>query len=652
MEQSQKGQLVLPKLFSEGMVLQRNTKAPIWGRALKGEEIEIFFCDQRVKTKVGEDGKWRIDLMNLVAGGPFILRIVASNGEEISIKEVWVGEVWMAAGQSNMELPIERVADDEIEELKNPEVPLLHLLKVQEKYDFYEEQEDVISEGWMTPKKENLSKHSALCYFFGKKMAKELGIPIGIINASLGGSPIEAWMKEADIREEKELFEQLSLIRKEEYAKNLVEDNLRCIESWYADLYARDQGIQALIPWYAEEGEEGQWKSCTLPGFFDEFIEKSEANEQEPVNKGFCGSIWLRKTFELGEDEVIKEEAKLWLGTMVDSDWTYVNGHKIGQTEYQYPPRKYKVPKGLLKKGKNTIVIRVLSNKGMGRVTPNKEMRLFFEEEYISLEGPWEYRIGAYSHEAPEMIFLNRTPTALYHAMLSPCIPYGISGFLWYQGESNTAKPNSYERLLNKMICSLRVDWETFELPFLCVQLPGFSIDLEEEGSGWPEVREAQRASSELVGVRLISTIDLGQYNELHPTNKKKVAQRLVKAALSEKFGEMGPKLLAVELEDRGIRLRFECSVEGMEFQEHGLRKDKKGNSNFVVAFSENKEANLRVEGCVEDNTVFLKVKEDGIKRIRNSAWREIRYAYENAPEGSLLFDKNGFPASPFLKRF
>lgn len=638
MGQKNNGELWMPKLFGNGMVLQRESKAPIWGRGPVKDELRIDFQGRQYVTWVDEEGSWRYDFEDLHAGGPFVLQVETSMGQVLVIREVWVGDVWMASGQSNMELPIERVFDDEESELIEPQVEQLYLLKIQERYDFEKEQEEIITEGWMTPDGKNLAKHSALCYFFGKEMVRELGIPIGIMNASLGGSPIEAWMKQEVMREE--------------YSQQMIEENQRSIEAWHMDLFTRDQGIQSEVPWYQEEVVTKDWETCIVPGFFNEFLDREVGRSRDLSDTGFSGSFWLSKEIEIGEEIYLKEGTKIGLGTLVDSDWIYVNGTKIGQTDYCYPPRKYRIPEGLLRLGRNRIVLRVVVNNGKGRVTPDKELVLFQGEDKIPLEGEWKYRIGAEAKAAPEMLFINRTSGGLYNGMLAPCIPYGLKGFLWYQGETNTARPLSYQELLKKMIKSLREKWENERLPFVIVQLPGFSIDLEEMGSGWPELREAQRSCCEMEGVKMITTLDLGQYNELHPTNKKAVAKRLVRAALEKRNGELGPKLEKVLLEEKGLRLRFDCSEEGMEFRECTMRKEKEGSSNFLLVFDEEGEAGIRIHGEIEARDVFLPLEQELKERLKRAAKREICYAYENAPEGRLLFDKNGFPASPFIKVF
>ena len=228
-------------------------------------------------------------------------------------------------------------------------------------------------------------------------------------------------------------------------------------------------GVQTCaLPILGEaRGEEGrEWRKITLPGSL------SERGLQD-----FKGVIWLKRRFHLPE-ETAGKAARLWLGTLTDSDETYINGTMVGWTGYQYPPRKYEVPEGILRSGENVVIIRLTCNDGRGRMTPDKLCGLFNERLWVELGGEWEYRIGTVLEEtAPSADFVSWKPAGLYNGMIAPCRRYTVKGFVWYLGDSNDKTPETYEKRLKALIWDWRRQWGQGETPFLVAQLPGFAID-------------------------------------------------------------------------------------------------------------------------------------------------------------------------------
>ena len=388
-----------------------------------------------------------------------------------------------------------------------------------------------------------------------------------------------------------------------------------------------------------------RWKEISLPGFL-----KDRGLED------FVGSIWLKREFQVTE-ELAGTKAKLWLGTMVDSDETWINGVKVGQTPYQYPPRKYEIPEGLLKKGRNEVTVRLICENGHGRLTPDKEYRIFNERGSIELKGSWKYRIGCrLETPAPEQTFISWMATGLYQGMLHPCQNYTVKGILWYQGESNDKRPDSYGRLLKKMIQSWRIQWRQEHLPFVVAQLPGFSIDLEEDNR-WPKIRQAQKEAEELPNVAVTVNLDLGEKNDLHPTGKREVAYRMYRAALQTVYKEevacSGPVPVQIRTSAgtgaepgtencESLRVQISFRLDPWEREKFLMTQDGMAPGEFELAGEDG--VWHPAQAAIQGLEVELKCSE-----VQRPV--QVRYGWRNAPDRGLLCSPCGFLAAPFTEK-
>ncbi|MDR1550467.1 MAG: sialate O-acetylesterase [Hungatella sp.] len=613
--------LVLPRLISRGCVLQMGERTRIWGEADPEERVMLFLQSQSVSCKAGPDGKWQGYFENLEPGGPFLLEIQCESGEKRSLEDIYVGDVFVCSGQSNMELPMNRVTDRYPEEFVRPNEPRIRLYKVKEHYEFCGPLSSHVDAGWNGCSKDTISEFSAVSYFFGRFLLEDREIPIGLINVSLGGTPVEAWLGEEAFYDDPEAMETLKKYRSEEFVKQQLERNASSQSEWYGAIERMDIG---------SDGPDDLWKPIALPVFFEDVAELD----------GFCGSVWLRKRIVL-PGSMAGKEGKLWLGTLVDSDKTYINGILIGETGYQYPPRKYLIPKGILKSGENEICIRLVCEKGMGRITPGKIYALYAGEEQISLEGEWEYRVGYRCGSAPEVDFVIRKPTGLYNGMLAPCIPYMVKGVLWYQGEANDSSPDSYGELLKRMILFWRKEWQQERLPFVIAQLPGFDIDLEDKKDAWSRIRAAQAEAAILPDVAVTVNLDLGEANDLHPMEKKQVAFRMALAVRGMIYGEpvvwKGPVLSGCNVCEGNLCLFFETG----DGQDLVIRR---GNGHEAFELAGTDEVFYPVSGKAVGNRVCL-----WSGKVEIPVY--LRYAWFNAPEQGLLYNSSGIPASPFCIR-
>ncbi len=620
-----KGRLKLPRLISNGMVLQRGTAVRIWGWAEAGEEITVDFIGEYYKTRADEDGYWEIFLEGLKAGGPYDMVIRAST--TIRVSDILVGEVWICSGQSNMELPMERVKDQYPEEMVNCDYPQIRHFNVAMRYEFNMPHTDLAEGGWEAAKPKTISSFSAVGYFFAKAIHEKYRIPVGLIRAAVGGSLIEAWISEAALKLYPEILEKLLPYKDEKYIKKIRTGDEITTNLWYKNLEKNDVGLSPdKLPWYSDELDTNGWETMDIPGKL----------KNEGLN-GFSGAIWFRKEIEVPEN-MVNKPARLWLGRIVDSDQTYINGKFVGEVTYQYPPRKYDIPADLLRKGKNTVTVRVTCNNGNGEFISDKPYRLTTEGNAIDLTGKWRYRVGVVCGPLPEATFIQWQPAALYNGMLAPITNYTAKGALWYQGESNTSRPSEYFGLMKTMIENWRQSWKQSKFPFIEVQLPNYgTADKLPSESKWAELREAQLDSLQITDTAMVVAIDLGEWNDLHPLRKKDVGERLALAARTEVYGEeiisSGPIYKDMKIKGNKIIIEFLNAGSGLNA---GNGKELE---HFAIAGQDNifKWAQARIEG----STVV--VWNDSI-----SMPKAVRYAWADNPETANLTNEEGLPASPF----
>lgn len=607
----------LPKLFQDGCVLQQGEHTRIWGYCRPEEQIRI--CIQGKAKEVVSDsrGRFELELPFLEPGGPYDLEVKGEHGEEKQISHVFVGEVLVCAGQSNMELPMRRVAVRYPEEFQAGGCEQVHIYKVMERPEFQEPLEEHEEAYWYACTEENLEEASAVSYFLGKFLYEKYEVPIGILNLSLGGTPAEAWISREGLANDPELMDIRTRYQSAELRENIVDTYNRKIQDWFLELEQQEQ-----------ETRPKRTGKLQVPGW----LAKQGLSD-------FCGVIWLRRKFQMPEKEQ-EEEGILRFGTLADSDKIYLNGVLIGETGYRYPPRRYQIPKGLLKEGENEIAVRLVCQEGDGRITPGKDHDIVTKSgRKISLEGQWEYEIRGTADPAPVQEFLNRKPTCLFQGMVAPCIPYTIKGVVWYQGESNDRHPEYYEELLKTLISDWREHWKQEHLPFVILQLPNCGIDIA-LGEAWPLIRQAQSKAAQLPEVAVTVNLDLGEDNDLHPLNKREVAYRAFLAletlVYKENVVAQGPVLTHINRQEKQLVLMFDTRdgegltvVEGEVPQGFELR-DREGDFH---------EAAARIEG----NNIILDCS-DFVRPV------QVRYAWSCTPGRNLLCNHAGLPAAPFCE--
>ncbi len=393
---------------------------------------------------------------------------------------------------------------------------------------------------------------------------------------------------------------------------------------------SQDKGLLSSIKWYETNYIPKGWKNIAVPGYW----------EDQGI-KDLNGVVWYRKEIDVSESMIGKKQ-QVFLGRIVDADILYINGKQIGNTTYMYPQRRYTIPAGILKAGKNIVVVKVTNNTGKGGFLPDKPYCLFAGIDTIDLKGFWQYKVGEVFMPNTDInsvanINLQNQPMALYNAMVAPVINYSIKGFVWYQGESNVSRAKDYNALQEAQINDWRSKWQQGEIPFLYVQLPNYlDANYLPSESQWAVMREAQLKTLSISNTAMAVAIDIGEWNDIHPDNKNDVGVRLALAAKKIAYAEnivfSGPLFENAVVEKNKIVISFKYSETGLTTNDGEELRE------FAIAGADKKfvwaKANI-----VNDKVI---VWSDDIEEPRY-----VRYAWADNPNVNF-YNKAGLPASPF----
>ena len=620
------GQVRLPRLISDGMVLQRGDSIKIWGWAAPGEEVKVDFVGHNYQTRADATGDWLIMLSPLPAGGPHIMKIDATNS--ITVADILVGDVWLCSGQSNMELPVRRVRPLYEAEIAASANNYIRSFTVPKNYVFKEPQKDLASGSWKAADPETVLDFSAAAWFFARELYEAYQIPVGLITSAFGGSPAEAWISEESLKEFPGHYNELQKCKSDSLMSAIAAGDQKRIQEWYGQLIRTDEGYKTPgVKWHDPVMKTDDWKTTTIPGFWS-------AMELKGVN----GVVWFRKEI-IVPASAAGQPGTLNLGRIVDADSAFLNGTFIGTVSYQYPPRRYTIPADVLKEGSNILTVRVISNIGDGGFVPDKPYDLTAGTFTTSLEGEWKYRVGAVMPPLRGQTFFGYKPAGLYNAMLAPLLQYQVKGILWYQGESNAGRPDEYRELLPALISDWRHSLGQGDIPFIIVQLPNFMEARDEPSeSSWALFREAQAEALKLPATGMAVTIDIGEWNDIHPLNKKDVGTRLALVARRVAYGDdsivaYGPTYKSMEVRRRKVILTFDNTGSGLTVKGGGNLKQ--------LAIAGDDGRFIWATARIRRGRVIVKGK--GIKKPV-----AVRYAWADNPEGANLYNREGLPAAPF----
>lgn len=640
-------QVKLPRLVRDSMVLQRESPVKIWGWAAKGEKVTVRFNGRQYKTTTDADGKWLVLLSPMKAGGPYKMDISASN--TISLKDILVGDVWICAGQSNMVHQLELHKETYAKDMAQANYPAIRHFFIPTLTDLTGPREDLPSGYWKSANPEDVRQFSAVAYFFAKALYERTRVPIGLINASVGGTPIEAWTSEAGLEEFPSLLETI-LKNKDTAYVNSFNRVAQASSQALNQNRPLDKGLVGTIPWYDSAYIPQKWRTINIPGYWEDQgikarngaglqVGSNTGHGEEQSTQDMNGIVWYRKEIDVPA-AMTSVPAKIYLGRIVDADYLYVNGKLVGNTTYQYPQRRYQLPAGVLKPGKNVLVIRVINYSGKGGFVPDKPYYLTADGQTIDLKGYWQYKVGAAFPPQKQVASISTQiqPAALFNAMVAPLVNYAIKGIIWYQGESNAGRPMEYVKQLPSLIKDWRQQWKQGDIPFLYVQLPNFmEVAYLPTESNWALMREAQLKALSVPKTGMAVAIDLGEWNDIHPGNKKDVGLRLAlaarKVAYSEELVYSGPLYQSSKAEGDKMVITFSNTGSGL------VTNDGEALSEFAIAGADKKFiwANAKIEG----NKVVVWSKEV-------PAPLYVRYAWADNPDNPNLYNKEGLPASPF----
>lgn len=607
------------RIFQGGMVAQRASALPVWGIAPPGTEVTVKLDDEVHSVEAGPSARWRIDMEPRSAGGPHTLTISAGD-DSLVVSDLIYGDVWVASGQSNMEWTVAS-SRDAAAEIAAADDTAIRQFKVPLTWA-YEPQEELAGGAWSSATSESVGDFSAVAYYFARELRRHVPVPIGIINTSWGGSRIEPWMDAHALGLSEAKLD--SLFRAEQYGVDSLKARMA---RRFGEVPTTDAGlVDGDARWANPDLDEADWDTMPVPGQWE------SAGLQ-----GLDGVVWFRKHVSLTAAQAASR-AMLRLAAIDDSDQTWINGVAVGGLEGAWNvQRRYEVPAGVLKPGMNVITVRVVDTGGGGGIHGAPEdVRLETGARVHPLAGEWKYRIGKAEFASGSR--KNQVPTLLYNQMIHPIVDFPVTGFLWYQGESNASFDDAprYADQFKAMIQRWRELWKAPESTFLFVQLANFlapsAVPTE---SSWAILRESQSAALALEGVAQAVIIDIGEADDIHPRNKQDVGLRLSLAARALAYGQQvvhsGPTYLAHELRGNEVLVRF-ASARGLH-----ARGDRVGG--FALAGEDG--VFQWAEGRIDGNAVLLSAP--GIEEPIH-----VRYAWADNPDRANLYNEAGLPASPF----
>jgi sialate O-acetylesterase len=615
--------ITLPKIFGDNMVLQRNKSIPVWGWGSPNEKITIRFDHQTKNVTTDLNGNWKVNLDKEIAGGPYQLVIKGLN--TITFKNVMVGEVWICSGQSNMEMPIEGWGkiNNYQEEIAAAKYPQIRHIKIPNTVSGTP-QKDIPQGEWKVCSPETAGDFTAAGYFFARELYNQLKVPVGLINTSWGGTHVETWTSREAFESSDEFksmiakmpvlnLDSLASLRKEAVLKNL-------------------QAIQGSLPSQSEtvswkaDVDDNAWPQMSLPSLW----------EQRQLGD-LDGIVWFRRTIDVSSTDAGKE-ATLELAMIDDNDITYINGTKVGETNSYNQHRKYTIPAGVLRAGKNVIAVRVEDTGGGGGIYGDSSaIKLTLGDNVTSLAGNWKFKVEQVSGNT-STVGPNSYPTLLFNAMVNPLIPYAFEGVIWYQGEANAGRAYQYRKAFPLMITDWRKHWNAGNFPFYFVQLASFNAGNgnSKNGSTWAELREAQTMALSLPNTGMAVTTDIGNAKDIHPKNKQDVGKRLAAIALNNVYKKnnvySGPIYQSMKVEGSRIIISF-TNVAGGLVSKGGELKG------FEIAGMGGQF--YPAVATIDNNRVIVENE-----TVRFPA--AVRYGWKDDAGENNLFNKEGFPASPF----
>lgn len=618
-----RAQIKLPKVFGDSMVLQRDVKIPIWGNSTPGALIIAELGNAKASAKADREGKWMVHFPKFKAGGPYTLKVYENEnpGKNVVLHGILIGDVWLASGQSNMEWQVQQ-AKDASTEIVSANFPQIRFLVVDHSNQI-KPQSDISSGKWKVCNPANVKELSAVAYFFARKIHVDQNVPVGIIQSTWGGTKIEPWTsRDMLLTSPITRVKTLSVDTLHFDRKDFVRDSLNQIRFWEI-VYNPQNNADKIFT--AADYDDSDWTNIGMPKVLKEF-----------GIGNYEGMVWLRKKISLPE-AFIGKDITINLGHPEMNYSLYFNGKEICKNVwYGNATHSYTIPSGLVQPGENTIAVRIAMLWGGGGLNPGNDIYITDGSSKITLAGNWLYKKDLET-AIPKMPNYQGNPTVLFNSMINPLIPYGIKGFLWYQGESNAEEAYNYRKLFPMLIADWRQHWQQGNLPFLYVQLANYMQrkPLPSE-SEWAELREAQTLTLSQPNTGMACTIDIGEAGSVHPVNKQEVGRRLAlianKLAYQQNGVVSGPMYKNFKTDGNRIRVSFNHTASGLS------TKDGIEVTGFAIAGSDKHFywAKAVIEG--DEVAVYSDKVEKPVA---------VRYAWADNPDCNLV-NSEGLPAVPF----
>jgi len=593
----------LPAFFSDGMVISK--KAKIWGWGEPGQKIDVAFLNKKYETVVDNSGRFDVVVESENYGGAYSMTI-----GDVVLSDVHVGRVWLCGGQSNMEGSIERakplVAEYVVDDSR------IRMFQVEKGLNFDAPATDVVGE-WHVAAGEIMDGLYAVPYFFARQLLMDDETPVGLICMPAGGTPMQGWLPEDAVLEFPDYYSELFPLKESEYVKNIVETDEKRIKKWHDKVSENDSGLAEH--WHSPTYDDSTWESKVI-------LDSTGFPEH--------GVVWLRKSIDLPAN--VSGKVTLNLGRAENSVQVFVNGKRVCEVDYMYPPCRCTLPDDLLKAGKNLIAVRLVGDANHPQFVPGKNYSLVHAHGQVDLNDGWKWRVGAVMPKCDASTWFYGYPCGVYNHMLAPVLGYSADGMIWYQGESNTKNPFDYKALFTQFVQHVR-EYYGEDFPIIFNQLANY-IEPSGNWEGWTFLREQQRKCLNIPNTAMSVSIDCGEWNDLHPMDKKTVGERLAlharRLAYRENIVSDGPIAVGAELKDKELTIYFENATGLWAKGGHPIVEIIDGVGNV-----------RRVYAAVKGETLFVNLSRHKIDE------KIIRFGWTDCPSVTL-YNAYNLPASPF----
>lgn len=615
--------VTLPHYITDNMIVQQNSIIKLKGKSSPSSEVNVKpgWGKETYKCKADGAGNFSVSLPTPPAGGPYSILFKDKDGST-SVENVLSGEVWLCSGQSNMEFPVHGWAsvmdyDNVVATAHHPDI---RLLQVKKNTSFSPlDDVEVNMGGWQMCNSASLAGFSAIAYFYARELAEKLNVPVGVVDATWGGTPAEAWTSADALGAVPGFANELADMKTAGYERDaLLAIHESKLAAWMKLATAGMPGFD-LARMQTSPG----WKKINVPGYWE--------NTALP---GLDGIVWLQTEIDIPE-KYAGNGLTLNFTAIDDEDETFFNGSPVGKGSGYDTPRSYKVPASLVKPGKNVITIKVSDFGGEGGVAPGTAEATVAGNS-IPLQGEWQFMVQKdFSTLPPKPADPNGSsyPSVLYNAMLSPLSDMPIAGTIWYQGCANVGRATQYATLFKALINDWRKLWGG-NMPFYFVQLAGFQAQKAvQPHSDWADLRNAQSKALELDGTAMAVATDLGNPADIHPKNKQEVAHRLALIALNRTYGKdcvyEAPECISATRHGHELILKFDSPVVSATSAVTG----------FIIAGKDGI-FTTATPAVVDDRTISLSSHAVAEPEF-------VRYNWADYPCGNL-YGTSGLPVAPF----